>query len=71
MRMLICVGVALALSSGAACAQTVAERMACRGDFSKYCPGVQPGGGRVLACLGKYEDKLTDECRKVVEAHKK
>lgn len=55
--------------SGAASAQTMAERMACQSDFTKYCPGVKPGGGRVLACLAKQKDKLSPDCLKVVEAH--
>ena len=55
--------------SGAAMAQTMAERLACQGDFAKYCQGVQPGGGRGLACLAKQKDKLSPDCLKVVEAH--
>jgi hypothetical protein len=30
-----------------------------------------PGGGRVLACLRKNEDKLSAACKKMVEAQKK
>jgi Cysteine rich repeat len=70
MRGLLIVAIVLGLSPGAAFAQTMAERMACRDDFSKYCKGVQPGGGRVIACLGKYEGKLSAACKKVVDAHK-
>ena len=70
MRGLLTVGIVLAMTSGAAFAQTMAERMACQGDFGKYCKGVQPGGGRIITCLSKHEDKLTAACRKVVDAHK-
>lgn len=55
--------------SGPALAQTAAERAACQADFEKYCPGVEPGGGRVLECLSQHLDKLTPECQKVVKAH--
>jgi Cysteine rich repeat len=55
--------------SGAALGQTMAERQACQSDFSKYCPGVKPGGGRVIACLAKQKDKLSPACQKVIEAH--
>ncbi|TYR40258.1 hypothetical protein FY050_18485 [Phyllobacterium endophyticum] len=50
-------------------AQTAAERTACMADFEKYCAGVIPGGGRVIECLAKQVDKLTPECRKVVQSH--
>ena len=50
-------------------AQTAAERAACQADFEKFCPGVEPGGGRVVECLAKQLDKLTPECKTVVEAH--
>ena len=62
-------GLALALGPGAAMAQTAAEREACQADFEKYCPGVEPGGGRVLECLGKHLDQLTPQCKSMVEAN--
>ena len=62
-------GLALALGPGAAMAQTAAEREACQADFEKYCPGVEPGGWRVLECLGKHLDQLTPQCKSMVEAN--
>mmetsp|Transcript_33669 Transcript_33669/g.73502 ORF Transcript_33669/g.73502 Transcript_33669/m.73502 type:complete len:1091 (-) Transcript_33669:561-3833(-) len=35
----------------------------CMGDVLKLCRGIQPGDGRVHACLRRNEDKLTPECR--------
>ncbi|MGE0034289.1 MAG: cysteine rich repeat-containing protein [Xanthobacteraceae bacterium] len=35
----------------------------CRADFNQLCPGVQPGGGRVLACLKSQSSKLSPPCR--------
>jgi hypothetical protein len=58
-----------AVLSGSAVAQTAAERAACQADFEKYCEGVTPGGGRVVECLAKQLDKLTPQCKAVVEAH--
>jgi hypothetical protein len=55
--------------SGAAMAQTAAERAACQADYQKYCSGVLPGGGRIMECLAKELDKLTPECKAAVEAH--
>ena len=68
MRVLVVIIAGLAFSN-AAMAQTMAERLACQGDFAKYCQGVKPGGGRIIACLAKQKDKLSPECQKVVEAH--
>ncbi len=63
----------LALGTGlftsAALAQTAAERAACEADYKQYCPHVIPGGGRPIACLAARLDKLTPECKAVVQSH--
>ena len=65
--------VALLGLSGAAYAQelTAEQRSACMGDYEKFCKGVAPGGGRIIACLSKSSDKLTPECKKVLTAAEK
>ncbi|MES2599555.1 MAG: cysteine rich repeat-containing protein [Pseudomonadota bacterium] len=65
--------VALLGLSGAAYAQdlTAEQRNACMGDYEKFCKGVAPGGGRIIACLSKSSDKLTAECKKVLTAAEK
>ncbi len=68
--MLVLVLAASAFSTGAF-AQTAAERAACGDDFKKLCPGVLPGGGRVLDCLAKHKDAVTPACKKVLESHGK
>lgn len=40
--------------------QTVTE--GCKVELEKYCAKVTPGGGRVLACLYAYGDKLSPRC---------
>ena len=50
---------------------TAEQRAACKGDYDTFCKGTMPGGGRVLACLSKQHDKLSDACKKVVDAQKK
>ncbi len=60
------------ISQGAFAQELTAEqRSACMGDYEKYCKGVTPGGGRIIACLAKETDKLTPACRKVLAAAEK
>ena len=61
-----------AVFSSAALAQTLtaAQRTACKADYDKYCSGTTPGGGRIIACLNKQRDALSDACRKVLDAQK-
>ena len=40
-----------------------ALRAACAADAQKFCSGVQPGGGRVVACLKEHKDELSDKCK--------
>jgi len=50
---------------------TAAQRDACMGDYEKYCKGVAPGGGRIIACLSKQSGKLTPACKAVLIAAEK
>lgn len=34
----------------------------CRGDYDRLCAGVQPGGGRVLACLHEHSHQVSAAC---------
>jgi cysteine rich repeat protein len=34
----------------------------CRGDYDRLCSGVQPGGGRILACLQTHASQLGAAC---------
>ena len=36
---------------------------ACEGDADRLCVGVQPGGGRVVACLLHQESNLSQSCQ--------
>jgi len=47
------------------------QRAACQGDYDKFCKGTVPGEGRIIACLSKQNNKLSDACKKVVAAQKK
>jgi hypothetical protein len=35
----------------------------CRTDVDRYCPGVDPGGGRILGCLRQHQFELTPTCQ--------
>ena len=50
---------------------TAEQRAACKPDYDKYCKGTIPGGGRIVACLDKQHDALSDACKKVLDAQKK
>jgi hypothetical protein len=41
-----------------------AIRAACAEDAQRLCAGVQPGGGRIVACLKEHKDELSDQCKK-------
>ena len=43
-----------------------AARAACEADVQKLCIGVQPGGGRILACLKQHKDQVSDGCKQAV-----
>jgi hypothetical protein len=44
-----------------------AARAACETDIQKLCTGVQPGGGRILACLKQHKDQVSDGCKQAVQ----
>jgi hypothetical protein len=58
--------------SSAASAQTAtaAQRGGCKDDYEKFCKGTAPGGGRIVACLNKQRDKLSETCKKVIDTRK-
>ena len=37
-------------------------RRACRSDAKKFCEGIKPGEGRIIACLKENLSKLTPAC---------
>ncbi len=73
-RLIIAAAALSFISFSAAQAQdfSAEQRAACKVDYDQFCKGTMPGGGRVLACLSKNNDKLSAACKKVVaDASKK
>lgn len=63
LKVLLVVCAATAAQSTQAQDQLAAIRAACAADAQKLCAGVQPGGGRIMACLKEHKDSLSDRCR--------
>ena len=63
---------AAAFGTGAAMAQQPSpaqEReamQACRADYETLCKGVEPGGGRILACLQQHAEKVSPGCKQAL-----
>jgi hypothetical protein len=43
--------------------QLKAVKFPCRGDFTRHCRGIQPGGPEALACLQRNAPRLTPDCK--------
>ena len=72
LRVVLTATAALCMSQAAFAQEMTAEqRSACMGDYEKYCKGVAPGGGRIIACLAEESDKLAPACKKVLTAAEK
>jgi hypothetical protein len=56
-------GAGTLLAALPAFAQGLQPGKACKADLEKVCPGVEPGHGRILACLEGKTDQLSDKCK--------
>jgi Cysteine rich repeat len=43
-------------------------RQACEPDVQKFCEGVQPGGGRIKACMAQHKNELSQPCRDALKS---
>ena len=39
----------------------------CRDDLKKYCSDVQPGEGRLIDCIAKKKDAISDRCKNAIK----
>lgn len=44
---------------------------ACKTDVEKLCPGVQPGEGRIAACMKSKHRQLSDGCKAALKEQRK
>ena len=51
------------LPPGGAAAQQGPARQACGADISQLCAGIQPGEGRITACVSEHFTELSAACR--------
>jgi hypothetical protein len=42
-------------------------RAACQADLQKLCANVQPGGGRIIACLKEHKEEVSDGCKQAIQ----
>ena len=63
----LCLGLAgPAAAQQASGAKAQALKQACAADYKALCSGVQPGGGRIIACLKQNADKLSPTCKQAL-----
>src|ERR1019366_7792724 len=46
--------------------QLAQARAACASDLQRLCARVQPGGGRIIACLKQHKDEVSDGCKQAI-----
>jgi Cysteine rich repeat len=61
---------ALALAAPGAPAQQAEAMKYCKADVARLCPGVQMGGGRIIACLKAHKMEVSVGCAKAIQAMK-
>jgi hypothetical protein len=61
---------ALASSAPSALAQQAEAMKYCKADVARLCPGVQMGGGRIIACLKEHKMEVSVGCAKFLQAMK-
>jgi hypothetical protein len=46
-------------------------RTYCKPDIERLCPNVEPGGGRIKACLMKHKEEMSVGCAQALQKLKK
>ena len=61
---------ALASAAPSALAQQAEAMKYCKADVARLCPGVPPGGGRIIGCLKAHKDEMSIGCGRALQAMK-
>ena len=61
---------ALVSAAPSALAQRAEAMKYCRADVERLCPGMQMGGGRIIACLKEHKEEVSIGCGKALQAMK-
>jgi hypothetical protein len=61
---------ALVSAAPNALAQQAEAMKYCKADVARLCPGVQMGGGRIIACLKAHKEEMSIGCGKALQAMK-
>jgi Cysteine rich repeat len=61
---------ALVSAAPNALAQQAEAMRYCKPDVARLCPGVQMGGGRIIACLKEHKMDISVGCAKALQAMK-
>ena len=60
----------LVSAAPSAFAQQAEAMKYCKADVARLCPGVQMGGGRIIACLKEHKEEVSIGCGKALQAMK-
>ena len=60
----------LVLGPAVVTAQTATVRQACKADVQKTCASVEPGGGRIQACMKDHFAEYSEACQHAIIAAK-
>ena len=61
---------ALVSAAPSALAQQAEAMKYCKADVARLCPGVQPGGRRIIGCLKEHKMEVSIGCGKALQAMK-
>jgi hypothetical protein len=60
----------ISLAGSTQAAKAATPLALCNADAEKICPGVAPGGGKIIACLKQHKDEVSIGCAKALKAMK-